>query len=164
MFRKNNSRQNNRNSTRKPNPTGQRESGGQPKNVSPNYRVDLMAHTFTQQTGGNTPGFGQRQGNPGFGNQPRPQQPHHQKPRGQQPRQPQHQRLRDQQHYPPRPQQHQSPHPGQNPAKKGYVNITVEMPDELSNSFKEKNAAEGKTGSDVIIQLISLYNAGKVTL
>lgn len=157
MFRKNNSRQNNRNSARKPNPQGHRESGGQPKSVSPNYRVDLMAHTFTQQTGGGAAGYGPRKGTPGFGNQPRPQQPRPQ----------QHQQSRPVQHHQPRPQQHQQPRPAQHPqpplAKKGYANITVEVPDELLTAFKEKNAADGKTGHEVINHLISLYNTGKVS-
>lgn len=39
----------------------------------------------------------------------------------------------------------------------------IEVPNELLAAFKEKNIAEGKTGPEVINQLISLYNTGKVT-
>lgn len=155
MFRKNNSRQNNRSSAQKQGSPGHR-GGGQPKSVSPNYRVDLMAHTFTPQTGGGAQSYGPRQGSAGFGNQPaRPQQPRHQQPRPQQ----QHQQPRPQ-HQQPRPQ-HAPPRP---PARKGYTNITVEVRDDLLAAFKEKTAGDGKTGNEVINQLIDFYNMGKVTV
>lgn len=168
MFRKNNSRQNDRKSTRAPDAQGHRGSGGPQKSVSPNYRVDLMAHTFTQQTGGGPTGYGPRQGSAGFGNpSARPQQPRHQQPRPQhQPPRPQHQQPRPPQHQQARPQQAPHHRPAQQaPAvRKGHTVIAIEVRDELLPLFKEKTASEGKTEHEVINQLIDLYSAGKITI
>ncbi len=165
MFRKNNSRQNSRKPLRQQGQQGHHGAGSGPKKVvSPNYRVDLMAHTFTQSTGGsgNTggPGYGRQQGNGGYGSQqPRRDGGQPQQRRdGQQPRHQQHGRPKP--HFKPKPR----PMPSAPEAQKGYTNLHCEVRDDLFAAFKEKLQADGKSEKEVISQLISFYNMGKVTV
>lgn len=142
MFRKNTGNPHNRGAAH----SGHPHRGGQlpqakPKQVSSNYRVNLLHHNVSTQ--GQQPNYpsdhaGTRQ--PAFG---RPQQ---------QPR-PQQQRP-----FPPRPEAKRGPQP-----RKGHGMLNVSIKEELLTAFIEKVRGEGKQVGEVVSQLVAAYTEEKPT-
>jgi len=50
------------------------------------------------------------------------------------------------------------------PARKGYTNCTFELKDDLYRKFQDKLEGSSKTPKEVINQLISFYNMGKIKI
>lgn len=140
MTRKNYSNQGSRNNPRKgsygKNPVGRGPAARPPqRQVSPLYKVDLMHH----QLAGMTTQLPQHIG------QPEPRYPH--KPAR-----------------PPRPPRAHDKKPHQQKAKKGYTNINLEVKEELYDEFVDKVKEQSKSPKEVLNQLISFYNMGKINI
>lgn len=120
-------------------PRGARPDAQGHKPVSPNYQVDMMHHRLGSQQ--NAQGH---QGSYGHLSQPSGH------PMGQK----------------------QSPfrrgpgkkYPAKPPARKGYITLNLEIKDELYKKFTSALKDSSKTPKEVINQLISFYNMGKINI
>jgi len=135
MFRKNQSQSGGRRGFGAPGQRDQKKSQAQaPKQVSPNYRVNMMHHNASsQQQSTNYPSSGPaRQGGGGFG--------------------------------PPKPRVNFDRPPAAPHARKGFQNINVELKEDLYHAFNEKLKVDGKTSKEAISQLVSFYVMGKINV
>lgn len=67
-------------------------------------------------------------------------------------------------HQPARPPRGHDKKPHQQKAKKGYTNINLEVKEELYGKFVDKVKEQDKSPKEVLNQLISFYNMGKINI
>ena len=75
---------------------------------------------------------------------------------------PQHTNLPQARHQQPRPQEGRKPHTPK--ARKGYTNLSIELKDDLYKKFVSKVKELDKSPKEVMNQLISFYNMGKINI
>ena len=67
-------------------------------------------------------------------------------------------------HKPARPPRAHDRKPHQQKAKKGFANINLEVKEELYEKFMDKVKEQSKSPKEVLNQLISFYNMGKINI